>query len=99
MSESPLAGDENDPFAARAASPPPPGPSYGGLAANPKAKNRRGQVQFFDSADWAMRQGGAGEQPATPEVLASFTQAPSEDAPVAAESEASILFSQSRDDE
>jgi hypothetical protein len=80
---------------------PPSRPAYGGLAPNPRAKTRRGQVQFFDSADWAMKQ-GSGEQTAqspTPEVLSAFTQPPSGSAPVAADSESSILFAPDGADE
>lgn len=96
-------GDEADAFAQRGTAPhpappppPPPRPAYGGLAPNPKAKSRRGQVQFFDSADWAMKQGDSGgqaPQSPTPQVLSSLTQAPSGDAPIAANYDpASTLF-------
>jgi hypothetical protein len=53
-------------------------------------------VQFFDSADWAMKQGDSGgqaPQSPTPQVLSSLTQAPSGDAPIAANYDpASTLF-------
>lgn len=55
--QSPLFADTDaDPLTQRVTAPdpaplPPPRLAYGGLAANPKAKNCRGEVQFFDSAD------------------------------------------------
>ena len=53
-----LAGGEAEPE-------PQPQPGYGKLRPNQKARGRRGGVKFFDSADWAMKNGDKqGQQPA-----------------------------------
>lgn len=53
---------------------------YGKLKANPKARNRRGGVKFFDSADWAMKNGNENQkqeeeqQPTTVPYNAQITE-------------------------
>ena len=41
-----------------------PAPGYGKLKPNARARGRRGGVKFFDSADWAMKNGDKQAQPA-----------------------------------
>lgn len=91
--ESPLAPPSADGPVADA--PARPGPSFGNLKANKKARGRRGQVKFFDSADWAMRnrEEGGSEQPqecapapAGPPNLSPFVAAPEDESPQEGES-------------
>ena len=49
-----------------------PAPGYGKLKPNPKARGRRGGVKFFDSADWAMKNG---DKQVTPEQPAAVPYA------------------------
>jgi hypothetical protein len=62
--------------------------SFGDLKPNAEARDQRGRVIFFDSADWAMGQHGrpAQSQPPSPDVIAALTSVPRGDAPVVKDS-------------
>jgi hypothetical protein len=77
-----LAGGEPEPEA-------PPAQNYGKLKPNAKARGRRGGVKFFDSADWAMKNGdkqlGTDEQPAVPYAQIAEGEQPADgESPLAA---------------
>ena len=88
--ESPLAPPTADEPAAEA--PARTGPSFGNLKQNKTARGRRGQVKFFDSADWVMRGQNEGREqpqecapaPAGPPNLSPFL--PEDEAPPEGES-------------
>ena len=68
-----------------------PAPGYGKLKPNPKARGRRGGVKFFDSADWAMKNGDkqmpSDQQPAVPYTQIVEGEQPKEgESPLANES-------------
>ncbi|EAY05262.1 hypothetical protein TVAG_020080 [Trichomonas vaginalis G3] len=59
---------------------------YGKLKANPKARNRRGGVKFFDSADWAMKNGNEQKQEEQPTTVPYNAQITEGEAPADGES-------------
>jgi hypothetical protein len=58
--------------------------SFGDLKSNSEARDQRGRVIFFDSADWAMGHRGRPpqSQPPSPDVIAALTSIPQGDAPL-----------------
>jgi hypothetical protein len=64
-------------------------PTFGGLKENAQSRSQRSNIQFFDSADWVLKNKGQSPvlQSPTSEVIAAFTQIESGDAPVVRDSE------------
>jgi hypothetical protein len=69
--------------------PPKRKPTFGGLKENAQGRSQRANMQFFDSADWVLKNRGRDPalQSPTPGVLAAFTKDESWDAPVVGDSE------------
>jgi hypothetical protein len=58
--------------------------SFGDLKPNTEARDQRGRVIFFDSADWAMGQHDRPpqSQSPSPDVITALTSVPPSDAPL-----------------
>jgi hypothetical protein len=104
MGDSPLFGDAPPPDEDPADAPPPQPagkkPAFGNLKRNDRAKGRREQVKFFDSADWAMKKEGEAADGAAPPpgsapqpVMNAFPQNDAESTLLSADAPDSFLAS------